>query len=271
MVTAFALLLVAAGVLLAVWWALTNRPRIAAGFAAAIVSVAAGVVLLLRGPIVERSVGDVATLEEAAARASADAQAIRELLEQVEAQGRAASDRAAANTAESRRLVSQTSKDLADTERRLAQLNARIERSDASLRELQAAAAEMEARPTPVELPAAVRALSADQIERLASSLRAAGAHELTLSTSRNDSEAIELAGRLKSAIESAGWTVHGVQQMAWAEPVFGVQVLAPVPLPAHATTLIGALGRAGLQPRGLSRQSVERLELLVGSDPRRS
>jgi hypothetical protein len=49
------------------------------------------------------------------------------------------------------------------------------------------------------------------------------------------------------------------------------VQVLAPVPLPAHATTLIGALGRAGLQPRGLSRQSVERLEVVVGSNPVRS
>ena len=61
------------------------------------------------------------------------------------------------------------------------------------------------------------------------------------------------------------------MQQMAWAEPVFGVQVLAPVPLPAHATTLLSALGRVGLQPRGLSRQRVERLEVLVGSNPGRS
>jgi hypothetical protein len=271
MLTAFALLLVAAGVLLAVWWAFTNRPQLAAGIAASLVAVAAGVALLLRGPIVERSVDEVATLEQAAAQASADAQAIRDLLAQVETDGRAALDRASASAAESRRLTEKSTAELAVTERRLAQLNARIDRSGESLRSLERAAAEVEARPTPVELPAATRGLSQDQFELLASSLRAAGAHELTLSSPRNDTEANELAGRLKSAIEAAGWTVHGVQQIASAEPVFGVQVLAPVPLPAHATTLLSALGRVGLQPRGLSRQRVERLEVLVGSNPGRS
>jgi hypothetical protein len=271
MVTAFALLLVAAGVLLAAWWALTNRPQIAAGIAASLVAVVAGVVLLMRGPIVERSVDRVATLEQAAASASADAQAIRDLLAQIEMDGRAAVDRASAGAAESRRIAAQASEGLADTERRLAQLNARIEHSGEALRSLQTATAEAQVRPTPVELPPASRALSEDQFELLATSLRAAGSHELTVSSPRNDTEANELADRLKSAVEAAGWTVHGVQQVAVAEPVFGVQVLAPVPLPAHATTLIGALGRAGLQPRGLSRQSVDRLEVVVGSKPGRS
>jgi hypothetical protein len=64
---------------------------------------------------------------------------------------------------------------------------------------------------------------------------------------------------------------VHGVHEDESARPIVGLEVRAPAPLPAHATTLLGALGRAGLQPKGSSRQEISELEVFVGSVPGRS
>jgi hypothetical protein len=268
MVDAVSILLVAAGALLAVWWAVANRPHRAAGFIASSIVILAGAVLLLTSRIAELSIEHVGTIEAAAARASADAAVIQDVRASIEAQA-ATVDGVAATAAESKRVAAKTSAELAKAESRLAALNKLIERGDESLRKVELGLFAAESRAAPVEQPVAVRDLSADQVEVLAASLRTSGAQELTLTATMNDSEAIEFADTLKKAIEAGGWTVHGVHQATWTQPTFGLQILAPHPLPAHATTLLSALGRAGLQPRGLSRQQVEQLEVRVGSKPR--
>lgn len=265
MIEALAILLVAAGVVLAVGWAITGRPHEAAGFAASLIAVLAGSALLLRGPIVQLAVEDVRTLEAAAARASADAQVIGDLRAQIEAQ----TAEVAANAAESKRLAAEIRSELAHAERRVAQLEEIAKRRD-ELNNIERAAAADEAPGESQELPDAP-GLSARQAEVLATSLRASSAHELTLTTPSDDAETLEFARRLKTAIEAGGWTVHGVNEAESERSVVGLEVLAPVPLPAHFTTLLGALGRAGLQPKGLSRQQVDTLEVLVGSIPGRS
>jgi hypothetical protein len=265
MIEALAILFVAAGVVLAVGWAFTDRPQKAAGFAASLIAVLAGSALLLRGPIVQLAVEDVRTLDAAAARASADAQVIGDLRAQIETQ----TAEVAANAAESKRLAAEIRTELAQAERRVAQLEELAKRSD-ELQNLERAA-EAEEAPGGLLEQQDVPGLSARQADVLATSLRASSAHELTLTTLSNDAEAIEFARRLKTAIEAGGWTVHGVNEAESERSVVGLEILAPVPLPAHFKTLLGALGRAGLQPKGLSRQQVDKLEVLVGSIPGRS
>jgi len=261
MVEPLSIVFIAAGVALAIWWAVTDQPQKMAGFAASGMAVAAGVVLLLRSQIVEFSVDDIDTIEVAAARASADAEAIRDLRARIEVEANSAAGRVAANAAEARRLAAETSAALATAQKQVSALNELVARSQSSL-------------PRPVDSTAAATLITGDlsvnQLEVLATSLRGSGSHEVTLTTS-NDPEAIELAARLKEAIEAGGWIVHGVNETQLERPVSGLQVLAPVPLPSHFATLLGALGRAGLSPKGMARQQVDRLEVLVGSAPRRS
>jgi hypothetical protein len=259
MVVAVSMLLVVAGVALAVWWAVTDRPQKAAGFGASALAILAGALGLLRGPMVEISSGNVSSIEAAAARASADADAIRDLRASVEAEAKRASGRVAANAAEARRLAAETSEALARVERRLTALGERPERRAESRLETGRSAPRAAS-------PSRAGELGGGQLQVLATALRGSGSHEVTLTTSVDDPEAIELANRLKTAIEAGGWIVHGVNQTELEPTVSGLQVLAPVPLPAHVTTLIGALGRAGFQPKGMARNRVEKLEVLVGS-----
>jgi hypothetical protein len=262
MVEAVAILFMAAGVALAVWWAITDRPQKLAGFAASLVALLAGVALMLRGQIVQFSVEDVGTIDVAAARASADADAIRDLRASVEAEAKSATGRVAANAAEARRLAAETSTALGQAQKQVAALNELVARAQSSPPRREAA---------PAAAAPASGDLSANQLEVLATSLRRSGSHEVTLTTSTNDPEAIELATQLKAAIEAGGWVVHGVNETQLEPPVSGLQVLAPVPLPAHFATLLGALGRAGLQPKGMARPRADKLEVLVGSKPRQS
>ena len=266
MIEALAILLVAAGVVLAVGWAVTGRPNPGAVLVASLIAVLAGALMLLRGPIVELASDDVRTLEEASARASADAETIGDLRAQIESQTASIS----ANAAEAKRIAAEIRSELAQSEQRVAQLEELARRKEA-LHSMERAAAELEA-PAGSPGPPGVPGLSARQAEVLATSLRASGTHELTLTTLGNDAEALEFAQRLKTAIEAGGWTVHGVNEAEAASerPVVGLEVRAPNPLPAHFATLLGALGRAGLQPKGLSRQQVDKLEVLVGSIPGR-
>lgn len=265
MIEALAILLVAAGVLLAVAWAVVDRPNKGAGFAASLVAVLGGAVLLLRGPIVELAVDDVRTLEAAAQRASADARVIGDLRDQIEKQ----TAQISASAAEAKRLAAEIRSELAHSEQRVAQLEELARRRDV-LANAERAAAQLAAPGGSPDQPDAP-GLSARQAEVLATSLRASGIHELTLTTLSDDAEALEFARRLKTAIEAGGWTVHGVNEAASEQPVVGLEVRAPNPLPAHFATLLGALGRAGLQPKGLSRQQVEGLEVRVGSVPGKS
>jgi hypothetical protein len=261
MIEALAILFMAAGIALAVWWAFTDQPQKPAGFAAAGLAVVAGAVLLLRTQIAELSTPDLATIDAAAARATSDADAIRELREKIEADAKGTSSRAAAHAAEARRLAAQTSEALARVERRVSALNEQIARREP-------ARAPRE-RVGPAASPSA-GSPSMQQLAVVATALRSTGSHEVTLTTSMDDREAISLAIRLKEAIEAGGWTVH-LNQAELSPPVFGVQVLAPVPLSPHVTTLLGALGRAGLQPKGLASQDADKLEVLVGPKPRES
>ena len=119
--------------------------------------------------------------------------------------------------------------------------------------------------------PPAAGQPSKNQLSVLAKSLRGSGSHEVTLTTSMNDPEALELASRLKQAIEAGGWIVHGVNETELEPSVSGLQVVAPVPLPAHFATLLGALGRAGFDPKGVARPRADKLEVLVSSKPRKS
>ncbi|MGH7336103.1 MAG: hypothetical protein ACREI7_00875 [Myxococcota bacterium] len=265
MIEAFAILLVAAGVVLAVGWAVVDRPHKGAGFAAALIAVLGGALLLLRGPIVELAVDDVRTLDAVAERASEDAQVIADLREQLEKHAA----QIATNAAEAKRLAAEIRSELAQSEQRVAKLEELDRRRDA-LQSLERTAAAVEA-PSGSPDQSDVPGLSARQAEVLATSLRASGTHELTLTTLSNDAEALEFAQRLKTAIEAGGWTVHGVNEAASERTVVGLEVRAPNPLPAHFATLLGALGRAGLQPKGLSRQQVDKLEVLVGSVPGKS
>jgi hypothetical protein len=259
MFEALAILFMAAGVALAVWWAVNDQPRKAAGFAAAGLAVVAGATMLLRGQIVRLSHDEIETIEAAAAHAEEDADAIRELRASAEAEARAATGRVAAHAAEIRRLAAETSAAVAKLEKRVSALNEQaVQREAAHVR-----------REQPAAEPAATGSPSTQQLEVVATALRSTGSHEVTLTTSMDDREAIRLAIRLKQAIESAGWIVHLNQTEL--EPISGVQVLAPVPLSPHVTALLGALGRAGLQPRGLARQEADKLEVVVGPKPRES
>jgi hypothetical protein len=264
MVEALSIFFIVAGIALAVWWVVTDQPQKPAGFAAGALAILAGLGLLLRAQIVEFSVPDLETIDAAAARASTDADAIRDLRASVEAESRSASGRVAANAAEARRLASETSSALAKAQEQVAALNQLVARINparpASEPDVAAAG------------PAATRGdLSGNPLAIVAMALRGSGSHEVTLTTSANDPEALELATRLKQAIEAGGWVVHGVNETELEPAVSGLQVIAPVPLPAYFTTLLGALGRAGLQPRGLARQRADRVEVLVGSKPRSS
>jgi hypothetical protein len=263
MIDAVAILFVAAGVLLAVWWAITNRPQRAAGFAASLMAILGGAVLLLRSAIAQVAVEDARTLEATVARATADAQVIRDL--RVETEAKTAS--ITARAAESQRLAAELRNELSQSEHHRARLDELAKRDGESQPRLARAAGRVEPAGSP-DPKDATRRLSARQAEVLATSLRASGAHELTLTTPIDDAEAIEFAQRLKKAIEAGGWTVHVANPAEPARPIVGLEVLAPAPLPAHATTLLGALGRAGLQPKGSSRQQVDELEVLVGSKP---
>src|SRR5262245_3958544 len=129
MVGAVSILFVAAGIALAIWWAVTDQPRKAAGFAASAFAIAAGVVLLLRAQIVGFSSGDLQTIDDAADRATADADAIRDLAAEIEADANASSGRVAAHAAEARRLAAETSEALAKAEQQVAALNRLAERA----------------------------------------------------------------------------------------------------------------------------------------------
>jgi hypothetical protein len=264
MIDAVAILFVAAGVLLAVWWVVTNRPQRAAGFAASLTAILGGAVLLLRSAIAQVAVEDARTLEATVARATADAQVIHDLRAETEAKTASITARAA----ESQRLAAELRNELSQSEHHRARLDELAKRDGESQPRLARAASRVEPLAGSPDPKDATRRLSARQAEVLATSLRASGAHELTLTTPIDDAEAIEFAQRLKKAIEAGGWTVHVANPAEPARPIVGLEVLAPAPLPAHATTLLGALGRAGLQPKGSSRQQVDELEVLVGSKP---
>jgi hypothetical protein len=265
MTQALAILLVVAGAVLAIGWAVADRPNKGAVSAASLVAVLGGALLLLRGPIVELAVDDVRTLEAAAQRASADAQVIADLRGEIEQQ----TAQISASAAQAQRAADEIRSELARSEQRVAQLEELSQRREAA-RSVERAAASIET-PGRISDQTDVPGLSARQAEVLATSLRASGTHELTLTTLSDDAEAMEFAERLKTAIEAGGWTVHGVNETQVESPVSGLQVLAPVPLPAHFATLLGALGRAGLQPKGMARPRADKLELLVGSSPPRS
>ncbi len=260
MIDALAILFVATGVVFAGFWAVTDQPRKAAGFAASLIAVLAGAALLLRGPVAR--IADARTSE--ASTASANAELLGELRAQIEAQAASLS----ASQAQAKRVAADTSSQLSQAQHRIAQLEDLTQRREAVRRVERVAVGE---RPAGSATPQAGPGLSVRQAELLATSLRASGANELTLSARGDDPETIEFAQRLKTAIEAGGWTVHGVHESESTHPVVGLEVRAPAPLPAHATTLLGALGRAGLQPKGSSRQEVSELEVFVGSVPGRS
>ena len=258
-------LLVAAGVLLAVWWAVTGRAQMAAGFTASLIAVCAGVVLLLRGPVVESSVerhrrdrgGRGARIRGSAG----DPRAAGEDRGAIRIRRRPRRRRRSGIEAPFGR-ISQRAR---EAEARLAKLNelaSEASRSDARACPQRGRIAGRAVAPT-----SGARDLSADQSEVLASSLRASGTHEITLTTDMNDSEAIQFARSLKQAIEAGGWTVHGVNQNVSSRPVVGLRCAHRFPSRPRAT-LLSALGRAGLHPQGMSRQRVEKLEVLVGSRP---
>jgi hypothetical protein len=255
MLEAFAILFMAAGVAFAVWWAVTGDARRPAGFAVGALAVGAGAVLLLRAEIVRFSVDELEAIEAAARRATADAGAIRDVRASIEAEARAESGRVAAQRAEAKRLAAEMSAAVAQIEKGASAARAQATRRDPALAPLERASAR---RPDAAGPP------STQQLEIVATALRSSGAHELRLTTSTDDTEAIELAIRLKQAIEAGGWTVHLTQ--AELPTVSGVQVRTPVPLPPHVTTLLGALGRAGLHPNGLAQPDGDELEVLVGS-----
>jgi hypothetical protein len=260
MVEALAILVMAAGIALAVWWVVTDQPRTSAGLAAGALVVVAGAVLLLRGEIVRFSVDEIETIEAASARAAKEADAIRDLRASVEADAKDAADQVAANAARARRLADETSVAVAKVERRISQEQSRREAPLATVERAEHVAAAAPARASSSTQP----------FDVMATALRSSGSHEVTLTTSMNDVAAISLAIRLKEAIEAAGWIVH-LNQTEIEPPVSGVQVLAPVPLQPHVTALLGALGRAGLQPKGLSREEPGELEVRVGSVPGKS
>jgi hypothetical protein len=264
MVEALSIVFIAAGIALAVWWVVTDQPQKPAGFAAAVLSILAGLAILLRGQIVEFSVAGIDTIDAAASRASEDADAIRDLRASVEAESRSATGRVAANAAEARRLATETSSALAKAQEQVAALNQLVARVGPARRESEPDVAAAGPAGAPHDL-------SGNPLAVVAMALRGSGPHEVTLTTSGNDPEALELATRLKQAIEAGGWIVHGVNETELEPAVSGLQVISPVPLPAHFTTLLGALGRAGLQPRGLARQRADQIEVLVGSKPRPS
>lgn len=265
MIDALAVLFIALGVSLAIGWAIGDLPQKRAGFAAALIAVFAGALLLLRGPLVRRADAEERTGEAITQRASADAQELADLREQIEA--RTAS--LAASASEAKRLAAETRAELASAGERLARLEDRAKRSSSE------PASRLEPTGTaqqPNESPETdVPGLTVRQAQVLATSLRASRANELTLTATSDDPETIEFAQRLKTAIEAGGWTVHGVHASQSAQPVVGLEVRAPVPIPVHATALLGALGRAGLQPKGSSRQAGDRLEVFVGSVPGKS
>jgi hypothetical protein len=260
MLDALAILFVVAGVGIALFWAFSDQPQKAAGFAAALIAVLAGSAMLLRSPIAR--LADARTSE--ASTASANAELLSELSAQLESQAASLS----ASQAQAKRLAADTRGELAQAGRRIEQLENLVQRREDVRRVERAAAVE---RPAGSSAPQAGPGLSVRQAEVLATSLRASGANEITLTARSDDPDTIEFAQRLKTAIEAGGWTVNGVHESASARPVVGLEVRAPAPLPAHATTLLGALGRAGLQPKGSSRQEVSELEVFVGSVPGRS
>src|SRR5262245_48821424 len=100
MVEAVSIFFIAAGVVLAAWWGFADRPQKAAGFAASALAVFAGLAMLMHGDIVESSVDEIETIRAAAARASEDAEAIRDLRASVEAEARTATSRMAAYAAQ---------------------------------------------------------------------------------------------------------------------------------------------------------------------------
>jgi hypothetical protein len=267
MIDAVAVLLVVAGVGLAIGWAVTDRPRKEVGFAAAAIAVIAGSLLALRTPLVGRAAADASVRQATAARASVRAHEIADLRARVESQA----EQIAANAAESKRVATELRSKLARSEQRVALLEDSARRRGELLRLERAAAMDRTAPSEAVVALSDAPGLSARQAELLATSLRGSGTHELTLTTLGDDAEALAFAERLKTAIEAGGWTVH-VESAAASEPsLVGLEVRAPNPLPAHFAALLGALGRAGLQPKGSSRQPVDRLEVLVGSVPGRS
>jgi hypothetical protein len=266
MINALAVLFVAAGVVSAFAWAIADWPQKSAGFTASLIAVLAGAAMLLRGPIVDAAVDDVRRIDVASARASDDAKAIADLRGEIAAR---ASEVAAA-AAESKRLAADARSQLAEAERRHEQLAALARRGDESLQKIERAAEPNAGQGKPPALEDAP-GLSARQAEVLATSLRASGAHELTLTMLSSDAEAVEFAQRLKSAIEAGGWAVHVVDEAGSPRSVVGLEVVSPVPLPSHFATLLGALGRAGLQPKGMSREEADELEVVVGSVPGKS
>jgi hypothetical protein len=264
MIDALAVLFIALGVSLAIGWAIGDLPQKRAGFAAALIAVFAGALLLLRGPLVRRADAEARAGEAIAQRASADAQELADLREQIDA--RTAS--LAASASEAKRIAAETRAELASAGERLARLEDRAKRSSELARTLEPTGTAQQPSGSPeTDVPG----LTLRQAQVLATSLRASRANELTLTATSDDPETIEFAQRLKTAIEAGGWTVHGVQAAQSAQPVVGLEVRAPVPIPVHATALLGALGRAGLQPKGSSRQAGDRLEVFVGSVPGKS
>ena len=132
MVEVVSIVFIAAGITLAAWRAFADRPQKIAGFAAGGMAIAAGAVLLLRGQIVEFSVDDLDAIDAAAARASADADAIRDLRASIEAEAKSATARVAANAAEARRLAAETSAALATAQKQVSVLNELVVRSQSS-------------------------------------------------------------------------------------------------------------------------------------------
>jgi hypothetical protein len=267
MVDVISLVFIGAGVGLAIWWSVTNRPEKAAGFGASLIAIFAGAFLLLRDRVVELTVENVGTIKAAATQAAADASSISELRSRIEAQA-ATIDLVAASAEESRSLATDFSEKLDQAEARLSQMDELIQRASGSLAQLERGLTAVESRAGQLERHAAPRTLSPQQLAILTSALSEAGPREVAITAAMNDQEAVQFAEILKQAAERAGWTVNGINQALWGQPVFGLHVLAPDPPPDHATVLLQALAQGGLQPEGHWGENIGQLEIRVGSKP---
>jgi len=118
------------------WWVMGEHPHKGWGFTLCLAAVFGGVFLVLQGRVTEVTVKGIGTIKSAAEQASADANAISELKDRVEAQS-ATVDLIAKEAADAKQLVKDLSEKNSEAEEKLSQLDKSIKHGNLAVKELQ--------------------------------------------------------------------------------------------------------------------------------------
>lgn len=100
----------------------------------------------------------------------------------------------------------------------------------------------------------------------LIAELRKHPAEHVDVTCIMGDPEGLELASHIKQTLEAGGWSVNGVNQAVFTQPIRAVRIEVPS-VKASLTVLLNWFGAVGLNPQGFHIPEVKRAHIVIGSN----